>query len=137
MQPYIGGIFVGWGVHQTSSMFHTSLSHVYIGKVILQRCSWKPQQQQLYLLYFIMYHAHTNTVRTWISQLFLFFKNNYTRINHCTFIHHKSHLKPFLSYLPCIARKEYFSIIVWQMANKLAYECPYFSFLNAPAEFKV
>ncbi len=27
------------------------------------------------------------------------------------FIHHKSHLKPFLSHLPCIVRREYFSII--------------------------
>ncbi len=39
------------------------------------------------------------------------FKINFTRINHCKFIHHKSHLKPFLSYLPCIAYREYFSII--------------------------
>ncbi len=29
----------------------------------------------------------------------IFFKNNFTRINHCRFIPHKSHLKPFLSYL--------------------------------------
>ncbi len=43
--------------------------------------------------------------------LFLFFKNNFTRINHCKFIHHKSHLKPLLSYLPCIVHREYFSII--------------------------
>jgi hypothetical protein len=42
---------------------------------------------------------------------FLFFKNNFTRINNCKFIHHKSQLKPFLSYLPCIVRREYFSII--------------------------
>jgi len=41
----------------------------------------------------------------------LFFKNNFTRINRCKFIHHKSHLKPFLSYLPCRVPKEYFSII--------------------------
>ncbi len=45
------------------------------------------------------------------KNLFLFFKNNFTRINHCTFIHHKSHLKPFLSYLSSIVRREYFSII--------------------------
>jgi hypothetical protein len=45
------------------------------------------------------------------KKLFLFFKKNFTRINHCKFIHHKSHLKPFLSYLPCIVRREYFSII--------------------------
>jgi len=57
-------------------------------------------------------------VCTWISQgflakkLFLFFKNNFKRNNHCKFIHHKSYLKPFLScYLPCIVCSEYFSII--------------------------
>ncbi len=61
--------------------------------------------------YFIEYNAHTSIVRTWILQwflakkLFLFFKNNFTKIDH------KSHLKPFLSYLPCIACREYFSII--------------------------
>ncbi len=44
-------------------------------------------------------------------QIFIsFFKNNFTKINHCKFIHHKNHLKPFLSYLPCIVRREYFSI---------------------------
>ena len=43
--------------------------------------------------------------------LFLFFKNNLTRINHCKFVRHKSHLRPFLSYLPCIVHREYFSII--------------------------
>ncbi len=41
--------------------------------------------------------------------LFLFFKNNFTRINHCKFIHHKSHLKPFVSYLPCIVRRHHFN----------------------------
>ncbi len=67
--------------------------------------------------YFIEYNAHTSIVRTWISQwllakkIFLFFKNNFTRINHCKFIHHKNHLKPFLSYLPCIVHSKYFSII--------------------------
>ncbi len=45
------------------------------------------------------------------KKLFLFFKNNFKRNNHCKFIHHKSCLKPFLSYLPCIVCKEYFSII--------------------------
>ncbi len=55
---------------------------------------------------------------TWISQwfwakkLFLFFKINFTRINHCKFSHHKSHFEPFLSYLPCIVGREYFSIIL-------------------------
>jgi hypothetical protein len=32
-------------------------------------------------------------------------------IIHCKFIDHKSHLKPSLSYLPCIVHREYFSII--------------------------
>ncbi len=41
----------------------------------------------------------------------LFFKNNCKRNNHRMFIHHKSYLKPFLSYLPCIVCREYFSII--------------------------
>ncbi len=54
-------------------------------------------------------------MHTWISQRFLAkkicFKNNCTRINHYKFIHHKSYLKPFLSYLPCIVCREYFSII--------------------------
>ncbi len=45
------------------------------------------------------------------KKLFIFFKNNFTRINHCKFLHHKSHLKPFLSYLPWIVRREHFSII--------------------------
>jgi hypothetical protein len=57
-------------------------------------------------------------VRTWNSQwflakkIFLFFKNNFTRLNPCKFIHHKILcLKPFLSYLPCIVCREYFCII--------------------------
>ncbi len=67
--------------------------------------------------YFIKYNAHTSIVRTWISQwflaknLFLFFKNNFKINNYCKFNHHERYLKTFLSYLPCIARKEYFSII--------------------------
>ncbi len=67
--------------------------------------------------YFIEYNAHPSTVGTLISQwflakkLFLFFNYNFTRINHRKFIHHKSHLKPSLSYLPCIVCREYFSII--------------------------
>ncbi len=44
-------------------------------------------------------------------QFFKYFKNNFTRINHCKFIHHKRHLKPFLSYLLCRVCREYFSII--------------------------
>jgi hypothetical protein len=75
------------------------------------------QIKLILLQYFIEYNAQTSLVRTWISQLFLskklilFFKNNFTRINHYKFIHHTSHLKPFLSYLPYIVHREYFSII--------------------------
>jgi hypothetical protein len=78
-------------------------------------CFWLWKQG--ILSYFIEYNVHTSILRIWISQwflakiLFLFFKNNFTRINHCKFIHHKSHLKPFLSYYPCIVCREYFSII--------------------------
>jgi hypothetical protein len=43
------------------------------------------------------------------KKLFLFFKNNFKRNNHSKLIHHKSYLKPFLSYLPCIVRRKYFS----------------------------
>jgi hypothetical protein len=71
------------------------------------------------LPYFIKYNVHTSIVRkrylnfTMIfgKKIFLFFKNNLTRINHCKFVHHKSHLKPSLSSLPCIVHREYFSII--------------------------
>jgi len=45
------------------------------------------------------------------KKLFLFIKNNFKRINHCKFNHHKSYLKPFLSDHPCIVCREYFSII--------------------------
>ncbi len=45
------------------------------------------------------------------KNLILIFKDNLTRISHCRFIYHISHLKPFLSYLPCIVHREYFSII--------------------------
>ncbi len=85
------------------------------------------------LPYFIKYNAHTSIVCTWISwwflaktKLFLFFKNDFQRNNHCMFIHHKSNLKPFLSYLPCIVCREYFSIIfnvkkVRIILNKMRY----------------
>ncbi len=43
--------------------------------------------------------------------IILFFKNNFTRINPCKFIHHKSHLKPIIRHLPCLMCREYFSII--------------------------
>jgi hypothetical protein len=81
------------------------------------KVSWSKSVLARRLPYFIKYNVHTSIVRTWISQwfltnfLFLFFKNNFTRINHCKFICHKSHFKPFLSYLPCIVCREYFSII--------------------------
>ncbi len=48
----------------------------------------------------------------WQKKIFLFFKNNFTRLNPCKFMHHKSHLKPFLRYLPCTVHREYFSIIL-------------------------
>ncbi len=83
----------------------------------------------LLLPYFIEYNVHMSIVHTWISQwfgkkLYLFFKNNFTRINHCKFIHHKSHLKPFLSYLPCIVRRKYFSII-FNVKNSALYSIKY------------
>ncbi len=69
------------------------------------------------ILYFIEYNVRTSIMRTqisrwfWAKNIFLFFKNNFKRNNHCKFIHHKSYHKPFLSYLPCIVLREYFSII--------------------------
>jgi hypothetical protein len=66
------------------------------------------------LSYFIEYNVHMCIVHIWISQWFLSkknFKNNFTIINHCKFIHHKSHLKPLLSNLPYIVHREYFNII--------------------------
>jgi len=88
-----------------------------------------------YLPYFIKYNVHTSIVCTWISQwflakkLFLFFKNNFTRINHCKFIHHRSHLKPFLSYLPCIVLREYFSII-FHVKKCALYSIKYSNFMH-------
>jgi len=61
----------------------------------------------LAVLYFIDYNVHVSIVCTYISKWFSAKKKN----NPCKFIHHKSHLKPFLSYLPCIVRRECFSII--------------------------
>ncbi len=55
--------------------------------------------------------AHLNFTMIFHKKLFLFFKNNFKRNNHRKFFHHKSYLKPFLSYLPCIVHREYFSII--------------------------
>jgi hypothetical protein len=77
------------------------------------------QKYNLYILYFIEHTVHMSIVCTpefhndfWQKILFIFFNNNFKRINHCKFIHHKSHFKPILSYLPCIVRREYFSIIL-------------------------
>ncbi len=73
--------------------------------------------EQEKLPFFIEYNACTSIVHNWNSQwfkkkkLFLFFKKKFTRINPCKFIHHKSPLKLFLSYLQCIVHREYFSII--------------------------
>ncbi len=47
----------------------------------------------------------------WQKKLFLFIKNNFKRINIASLFIIKSYLKPFLSYLPCIVHREYFSII--------------------------
>jgi hypothetical protein len=74
--------------------------------------SLKPGVVQYTVFYRVLcaykYSAHLNFTMIFGKH---FFKNNVTRINHCMFIHHKSHLKPFLSYLPCIVHREYFSII--------------------------
>ena len=76
----------------------------------------------LHLLYFIEYKVHASIIGTWISQwflatkLFLFFKNNFKRNNHFKFIHHKSYLKPYLSYLLCIVRTW---ISQWFLAKKI------------------
>ncbi len=69
-------------------------------------------------------------VRTWNfemsfgKEIILIFKNNFTRINLCMFIHHKSHLKPFLSYLLCIVRREYF-IIMFNVKECAPYSIKY------------
>ncbi len=60
------------------------LSHVFTS---VKNVPWQ-------VLYFIKYSAHMSKVRAWISQwffakkFFLFFKNNFTRVNHSKFIHH-------------------------------------------------
>jgi hypothetical protein len=59
----------------------------------------------------IQYSAHLYFTMIFGKLYFLFFKNNFTRINHCKFTNHKSYLKPFLGYLPCILHREHFSII--------------------------
>ncbi len=57
------------------------------------------------------YSARLNFAMIFAKKSILFFKNNFTRINNCKFIHHRSNLKPFFSYLTCIVRRKYFSII--------------------------
>ncbi len=84
------------------------------------------------------YSAHLNfTVIFGQKEIFLFFKNNLTRINYCKFVQHKSHLKSSLSYLPCIVCREYFSIIfnIKKCALYLIkYSSPYF-FSNPSSTF--
>ncbi len=46
------------------------------------------------------YSAHLNFTMILGKKKFLFFKNNFTRINHCKFIHRKSHQLCTLSHLP-------------------------------------
>ncbi len=54
---------------------------------------------------------HLNLTIIFDKKIFLFFKNNFPKINHCKFIYHKSHLTAYLSFLPCIVCREYLSII--------------------------
>ncbi len=64
------------------------------------------------ILWNIMYiHACLNFSDFWQKKIFLFFKNNFTKINHSKFMYHRSHLKLCLNYLPCIVCREYFSNI--------------------------
>ena len=64
------------------------------------------------ILWNIMHiHACLNFSDFWQKKIFLFFKNNFTKINHSKFMYHKSHLKLCLNYLPCIVCREYFSNI--------------------------
>ncbi len=81
-----------------------------LNKFITENLLWNDLQLQLQLFtmmckqlpYFIEYDAHNNysahlnfKMILGKKNYFLFFKNNFTKINHCKFIHHKSHLKPF------------------------------------------
>ncbi len=84
------------------------------GKNILASHTLFAQLWQNKLPYFIEYNAHTSIVRTWISQWFLakfyfYFSGIISQVLIIASI--KSHLKPFLIYLPCIVHREYFSII--------------------------
>jgi hypothetical protein len=72
---------------------------------------YSPPNETCKILYFIECNAHSAIAEFCNDFWQVFFKNNFKRINHCKFIHHKSHLKPFLSYLPYIAHREYFNII--------------------------
>ncbi len=81
----------------------------YLAKLVGSKC-------QL-IMYFLKYNVHMSIVSAHLNftmifcKKIIFFKNNFPRINHCKIIHHKSQLKPFLGYLPCIVCKKYFSII--------------------------
>ncbi len=95
----------GWntGVGRSSPIQPNSMIPIEIPWPMMQAIKIDPK-----VPYFIKYNAHTSIVHTWMSQwflakkIFLFFKNNFTSINHCKFTYHKSHLKLFLSYLPWI-----------------------------------
>ncbi len=87
-----------------------------------------------HLPYFIEYNAHTSIVHIWISHWFLtknysIFQENFKRNNRFKFIHHKSKLKPFLSNLPCIVRREYFSTII-NVKKCALYSIKYSSFMQ-------
>ncbi len=73
---------------------------------------------------------HLNFTMIFGKKIILFFKNNFTRINPFKFIHHKSHLKPFLSYLPCIVCREYF-IIIFNVKKCTLYSIKYGSWMGS------
>jgi hypothetical protein len=54
--------------------------------------------------------VHLNFTMIFSKKSILFSKNKFKRINYCKFIHHKSHLQPFLSYLSCIVRSIIFNV---------------------------
>ena len=80
-----------------SKMFHLQICTNWLVKITL---NFEKELSIESLPYFIEYNVHTSIVRTWISQknlakkLFLFFKNNFTRINHWII---KAILNPFLA----------------------------------------
>ncbi len=96
-------------------LIHLIEFEMYIQKVIkivqawLCLVSWR--RGYLKLQYFINYNSHLNFTMIFGQKIIFIFKNNFKRNNHCKFIHHKSYVKPFLSYLLCIVCREYFSTI--------------------------